>query len=284
MAAFAPGDIALLTDLRDRTYLVELREGGEFHTHNGFLGHDAVLGRHPGVVLYTTGGSRITAFRPRLADFVLKMPRAATVMYPKDVGPVLVYGDIAPGCTVVEAGTGSGGLTLALLRAVGESGRVISFEPRDDHRAAAERNIRRFCGGALPPNLELRPGNVQDGLGALRADRVVLDLPEPWTVAEAAAHALADGGVWVSYVPTVPQVGETVAELRRVGRYADIETLEVLLRTWHVDGRSIRPDHRMVAHTGFLTVARFADEPPNRTSPSGTSPKGQQSPEHSDGR
>jgi len=257
--AFLPGELVLLTDTRDRMYLVELAPGGQFHTHNGVLAHDAVIGRHAGVVLYTSGGARITAFRPRLADFVRKMPRAATVLYPKDVGPVLVYGDIGPGCTVVEAGTGSGGLTLALLRAVGPTGRVCSVEIRDDHRAAAERNIRRFL-GELPANLELVAGDVGAHLASLRADRIVLDLPEPWSVADAAAEALAGGGLWVSYVPTVPQVGETVTALRRAGRYADIETFEILLRTWHVDGRSIRPDHRMIGHTGFLTVARFADD------------------------
>ena len=180
------------------------------------------------------------------------VPRSST---PKDLGPILVYADIAPGSVVLEAGTGSGALTLGLLRAVGTSGRVVSVERRDDHADHARKTIERWLGG-IPDNLDLLVGEVEDQIIATKPDRIVLDVPEPWHCIEPAITGLAGGGVFCAYVPTVPQLQQTVEELRVSGQFEDILAFEALMRTWNVQGRSVRPDHQMVGHTGFICVAR----------------------------
>jgi len=249
---FRAGDHCLLVDLRGRRYLLTLREGGEFHSHLGAFSHDDLIGADEGTLVPTTSGSRLLAVRPRYVDYVLKMKRGAQVVYPKDVGPILVYGDIGPGETVLEAGTGSGALTIALVRAVGASGAVISVEAREDHAAHARKTIESFFGG-IPDNLDLRVGNVEEE--SVAPSRIVLDLPEPWHLAEHGG-GLTPGGVFVAYLPTIPQVQTLVETLRSSGGYQMIETFENLHRTWKVEGRSVRPDHRMVGHTGFIVVAR----------------------------
>lgn len=259
MTAFAAGDLCLLVDPRGRRYLIDLRPGHTFQYHAGYLRHDALIGVSPGSVMRSSTGGRVAVLRPRLADYVLKMRRGAQVVYPKDIGPIIHWADIRPGDLVVEAGTGSGALTLALLRAVGEGGRVVSVEARPDHLAHARTTIARFL-GSLPPNLELVEGRVEDVLPRLHPDRVILDLPEPWEVATPAAGALADGGLLCSYLPTVPQVQRLHDALRRTRHFLTVETFEIMMRTWKVDGRSVRPDHLMVGHTGFLTVAQHAAE------------------------
>ncbi len=197
----------------------------------------------------------MVALRPRLADYTLRMKRGAAVMYPKDTGALIMWADIAPGCRVVEAGTGSGALTLALSRAVGDRGTVVSVERRDDHATHARRLIQAFA-GTVPANIDLRIGEVEAVIEETTPDRIVLDLPEPWASVEPAARSLAGGGVLASYVPTVPQVQTLRDALSDAGTFTEIETFEVLMRTWTIDGRSVRPDHRMVGHTGFITVAR----------------------------
>jgi tRNA (adenine57-N1/adenine58-N1)-methyltransferase len=195
------------------------------------------------------------AFRPRMADFVLKMPRGAQVVYPKDVGAILVEADIFPGARVLEAGTGSGALTLALCRAAGPEGRVVSYDLREEFQAQAARNIEAFF-GKLPDGLELRSGDVASVAGTGETyDRAVLDLPEPWAVLPALSRVLVAGGIVCGYLPTTVQVQQLVLALED-GGYDHLETFEVLHRAWHVTARSVRPDHRMVAHTGFVTVAR----------------------------
>ncbi len=191
--------------------------------------------------------------RPTLAEFILEMPRGAQVIYPKDLAVLLVWGDVHPGATVLEAGTGSGALTMTLLRAVGPAGRVISYEVREEFARQALRNIERL----LRPvdTLMLRAHDIYEGIPDGPVDRLFLDLPEPWRVVPH-ADALRAGGVWASYVPTVPQAQRTVETLRADGRFAAIETIESLIRPWNIDGLSVRPVHRMVAHTGFITVAR----------------------------
>lgn len=254
----AVDETVLMIDGKGRKYLVRLQAGGQFHYHLGIVRHDEMIGRDQGVRVTSTGGGSLLVLRPRLADFVLKMPRGATVIYPKDMGPIAIYADIGPGMTVLEAGTGSGALTLALLRFVGPSGRVVSVERREDHAAHAQKSILRWL-GEIPSNLDLRLGEVEDSIAGLRPERIVLDLPEPWSVVAAAAEHQPGGGVLCAYLPTVPQIQTLTDALRGSGRYAEIEVFETLLRTWTVEGRSVRPDHRMVGHTGFLIVARRAE-------------------------
>ncbi len=251
----AAGESVLLIDNKGRRYLVKLAEEGQFHYHRGVVEHAALLRAGEGGWVTSSGGGHLLVVRPRLADYVLKMPRGAQVVYPKDMGPICVYADIGPGMTVLEAGTGSGALTLALLRFVGSSGRVVSVERRDDHALVAERTITRWL-GAIPPNLELHRGAVEDVITEIAPERIVLDLPEPWHVIRLAATHQAPGGLVSAYLPTVPQVQSTVEAMEESGAFAEIEVSETLHRTWSVSGRSVRPDHRMVAHTGFLVVAR----------------------------
>ncbi len=261
MTPFADGDLCLMVDARGRRYLVTLRPGGSFQYHAGTVPHDEILGAEPGIVLRSSKGSRLVALRPRLVDYVLEMPRGAQVVYPKDLGAIVSWADVAPGMTVAEAGTGSGALTMALLRAVGPQGRVVSVERRPDHLAHARTVISAFLGG-LPPNLELVEGDVEDALTGRRVDRVVLDLPEPWTVVAPAIDALSADGVLAAYLPTVPQVMHLHDELRRSRRFAGLETIELLIRDWRLDGRSVRPASQMVGHTGFLTFARRTGDDP----------------------
>jgi tRNA (adenine57-N1/adenine58-N1)-methyltransferase len=252
---FQAGERVLLVDRKARRYLLTLREGAEFHTHNGMLAHDALIGSPEGARVQTSGGGAFIAFRPSLADFVLKMPRGAQVIYPKDIGLILIEADIFPGATVLEAGTGSGALTLALTRAVGAEGRVISYEIREDFAARARSNLESFL-GKLPDGLDLRLGDVTEGIGDQIVDRIVLDLPEPWHLIDLAKTNLRAGGIFCAYVPTVGQVSQTIEGLRAAG-FAELQALEALVRPWHVEGQSVRPEHRMVAHTGFVMTGRY---------------------------
>ncbi|MGH2750210.1 MAG: tRNA (adenine-N1)-methyltransferase [Actinomycetota bacterium] len=254
---FEPGERALLIDSKERRYLITLEAGRQFHSHMGTVEHDAVIGELEGLRVQASKGGRLLAVRPTLSDFVLKMKRGAQVVYPKDVGLILVYADIYPGATVLEAGTGSASLTLALARAVGEGGRVVSYELRQDHYDQARANVSTWFEGrgGAPGNLELRLGDVFEGVPDVTFDRIVLDMPEPWRAVGTATDSLTAGGIICCYLPTIPQVQQTVDALRRLG-FGMIETLEGLVRTWNIEGSSVRPDHRMVAHTGFLITAR----------------------------
>jgi len=254
-APFASGENALLIDLKGRRYLIRLQNGGQFHYHQGFVSHDEIIGREQGFRLQSSGGGSLLVLRPRLADYVLKMPRGATVVYPKDMGPIAVYADLGPGMTVLEAGTGSGALTLALLRFVGPSGKVISVERRDDHAGHARKMIERWM-GEVPDNLELRIGEVEESIAEIGPERIILDLPEPWHSVKVAAEHQPGGGILCAFLPTVPQIQTVTDAMRDSGVYEEIEIFETLFRTWTVEGRSVRPDHRMVGHTGFLVVGR----------------------------
>jgi tRNA (adenine57-N1/adenine58-N1)-methyltransferase len=251
---FAAGDRVLLVDAKRRRHLVTLSDGGEFHTHAGVLAHDDVIGQPDGVTVRTTRNARLTAVRPTLAQYVLEMPRGAQVIYPKDLGPIMILADVFPGARVLESGVGSGALTLALLRAVGSRGRVTGYEIRDDFARRARSNVEGFLGADVPLDIEVR--DVYDGIGLEDVDRILLDLPEPWRVVKHAEQALHPGGILLAYLPTIGQVARLCEELAG-STFGMVETLEVLQRTWHVDGQSVRPDHRMVAHTGFLTHARL---------------------------
>lgn len=248
------GERVLLVDSKKRRHLVLLIEGGEFHTHAGVLAHDDLIGRDDGAVVRTARGSRLTAVRPTLGEYVLEMPRGAQVIYPKDLGPILILGDVFPGARVLESGLGSGALTTALLRAVGPGGRVTGYEIREDFAKRAAANVEGFLGEGAPLDVEVR--DVYAGIDETGLDRVFLDLPEPWRVVAHASTSLHPGGILVSYLPTILQVGRLCEELSG-SAFGMVETVEVLQRGWHVEGQSVRPDHRMVAHTGFLTVARL---------------------------
>lgn len=252
---FDKGDHCLLIDGKGRQFLLTLEPGKQFQYHFGSLEHDDLIGKPDGSVVHSSLGGRLIALRPRLADYILKMKRGAQVIYPKDLGAILVWGDVGPGMTVLEAGTGSGALTMGLVRAVGSEGRVVTVERREDHASHARRTLEAFFGG-LPANVELAEGDVVDFIAEVSPDRLILDLPEPFAVVEAAAAGLPTGAVWVSYVPTIPQVQQTAEEMSKAGCFYDIAHFEVIHREWNVEGRSVRPNHRMVGHTGFLTVAR----------------------------
>ena len=256
------GERVLLIDSKARRYMITLAPGKQFHSHSGVLEHDQLIGEDEGCFVHSTGRGGFTVFRPTLSDFVLKMKRGAQVVYPKDIGLILVYADIFPGATVVEAGTGSGSLTLALSRAVGPEGSVISYEIREDHHLQAVSNVEAWFAaqGGKAENLDLRVGDVFEGIPEKGVDRMVFDMPEPWHAIGPTTESLAPGGILCSYLPTIPQVSQTVEAMRR-GGFGEISTFEGLVRTWNVDGQSVRPDHRMVAHTGFIIVGRKLSAP-----------------------
>lgn len=258
---FAEGDPAVLIDPKGRHFLLKLESGRTFQYHQGSVPHDALIGAEDGSWVEASIGTMLLVLRPRLADYILKMKRSAQVVYPKDLGPIIVYADIGPGMTVVEGGTGSGALTLGLARAVGPGGRVISVEIREDHAAHARKAIERWH-GEIPENITLRSGDVADVVAEVAPDRVVLDLPEPWHVLETASRHQPSGGVLCAYLPTVPQVQTTVERARELGTFAEIEIKEFLVRDWSVSGRSVRPEHAMVGHTGFLVFMRKTDPAP----------------------
>ena len=252
---FEPGERVLLVDERKRRFLIRLQPGATFHFHAGSVPHDLILGSEEGVTVRSTNGVPLACFRPTMADFILKMPRGAQVIYPKDIGAILVSADIGPGTTVLEAGTGSGALTLALCRATGPEGRVVSYEMRQDFHERAAANLESFF-GKLPTWLELRLGDVREATSAGETfDRVVLDMPEPWAVLPEVASTAHPGSMIASYLPTTNQVQQAVLALE-AGGFEEVTTFEVLVRTRHVTERSVRPDHRMVAHTGFVIVGR----------------------------
>jgi len=255
---FEPGDNVLLTDNKRRRHLVILATGGEFHTHAGVLRHDDLIGQPDGTTVRTTKGARLVGMRPTLAEYILEMPRGAQVIYPKDLGPILMSADIFPGARVLESGVGSGALTMALLRAVGPTGQVIGYELRDDFADRARRNVERMLGTDVPLGVEVR--DTYEGIDAEDLDRVMLDLPEPWRVVEHAAAAMLPGGILLAYLPTILQVAR-LHEALEASPFGLAQTIEVLHRSWHIDGQSVRPDHRMVAHTGFLTSARLLVPP-----------------------
>ena len=250
---FQPGEQIVVVDSKGRQYLVVLAEEGEFHTHTGVVPHTSFIGQEEGVTVRSTTNARYTAMRPTLSDFVLRMPRGAQVIYPKDLGPILMVADIHPGVKVLEAGVGSGALSMTMLR-VGAD--IVGYELREDFAKRAQDNVRTFLGEEASSRYRVELRDVYDGIDERGLDRIVLDLPEPWQVVKHAQVALRPGGILVAYTPSIMQV----AQLRETLEESDFElaeTIEILLRTWKVEGQAVRPDHRMVAHTGFLTSARL---------------------------
>jgi tRNA (adenine57-N1/adenine58-N1)-methyltransferase len=241
----------MLVDSKDREYLVTLEESGQFHTHAGSIRHDDIIGHLEGTIVRASSDQRFLAVRPRLSDLVVNMPRGAQVIYPKDLGAILMQADIWPGQRVLEAGVGSGALSMTLLRA-GAS--VTGYELREEFARVATRNVTAALGENVDYRIEIR--DVTHGIDERELDRVILDMPEPWLVVAHAERALRAGGIFLCYLPTINQT-QQVRETLATSGFGMEETVEILRRTWHVDGRSVRPDHRMVAHTGFLTSARL---------------------------
>ncbi len=251
---FKVGEPVNFIDGKDRYYLDLLEVGGVTNVAGDRVLHDAVIGQAEGFRLESSRGNRFDVFRPTLVETVLKMPRAATPIYPKDLGLVLVWGDIYPGATVVEAGIGSGAMAITLLRAIGPAGKLISYELREDFKNCAKKNVRTYFGEA--PNHEIKSGDIYEGIVERNIDRLVLDVPEPWRVVPHALEFLRDGGIFISYSPTIIQVKETADALKRSRAFSPSETIESILRPWEVSERSVRPDLHIVGHTGFLTFAR----------------------------
>lgn len=260
---FRAGDRVQLTDPRGRLHTITLAEGASFHTHRGYFEHDQIIGESEGSVIRTTSGIEYLALRPLLSDYTLSMPRGAAVVYPKDAGQIVAMADIFPGARVIEAGVGSGALTMSLLRAVGDGGSLHSIERREDFADIARGNVELFFGGPHPA-WELSIGDLSDVLPEVAEpgtiDRVVLDMLAPWENLEAVAQALAPGGVLICYVATTTQLSRLAEDLRDDGRYTEPEAWETMVRGWHLEGLAVRPQHRMVGHTGFLiTTRRMAD-------------------------
>jgi tRNA (adenine57-N1/adenine58-N1)-methyltransferase len=253
----AEGDLTLLVDHKKRRYLVRLEAGSEFQTHAGVVPHDELIGRTEGVAVASTRGQKFVVYRPTLSDYILNMPRGAQVIYPKDIGHILLLADIEPGCRVFESGVGSGALSMAALRA---GAQITGYEIREDFAARAMKNVVDFLGESARANYDVHIRSSYEPIEHGPFDRALLDLPEPWNVVPHLAPCLRPGGIVVSYSPSILQVTQVRDALAREG-FAEISTVEVLNRGWHIEGQAVRPDHRMVAHTGFLTRARRPADP-----------------------
>lgn len=252
---FSAGDRIQLTDPKGKLYSFTITPDKEWHTHKGWIVHNELIGMPEGSVVETTAGLKFTAFKPLLSDYVLSMPRGATIVYPKDAALIVGFADIYPGARVLEAGVGSGALTISLLRAVGSEGFVHSLERRSDFADNARSNVTNYF-GALPDNWKLEIGSVQDQEFEDSFDRVVLDMLAPWECITLAAAVLRPGGVFLAYVATTTQLSATAEALKDDGHFTEPESSESLVRGWHHEGLAVRPQHRMIGHTGFLIQSR----------------------------
>ena len=256
---FRVGDRVQMTGPKGRLNTITLEPGGEFHTHQGFVKHDDIIGQPDGSVVLSNNEIEFLALRPLLTDFVMSMPRGAAIIYPKDAAQILSVGDIFPGAIVVEAGVGSGALSLWLLRAIGQEGELKSFERREEFSTVARGNVESFL-GASPDNWSITIGDLTDALPTVTepgsVDRVILDMLAPWECLAPVATALKPGGVLVCYIATVTQLSRVAEAIRATGMFTNPDSTETMIRGWHVEGLAVRPDHRMIGHTGFLLTAR----------------------------
>lgn len=253
--SFKYGDRVQLTDAKGKLYSITLAQGSEWHTHKGMLKHDEIVGLPEGSIVATNQDLKFQAFRPLLADYVLSMPRGATIVYPKDAAMILGVADIKPGIRVLEAGVGSGALSISLLRAIGDEGVLHSVEIREDFAEISEKNVSTYFGGK-PTNWKLTIGALQDQTFEADFDRVVLDMLSPWECLEVASKALVPGGVFMAYVATTTQLSKIAEAIKDSGNFTEPESSETIVRGWHHEGLAVRPQHRMIGHTGFLIFAR----------------------------
>jgi len=252
---FAAGDRIQLTDPKGKLYSFTITPGKEWHSHKGWIVHDELIGLPEGSVVSTTAGLKFTAFIPLLSDYVLSMPRGATIVYPKDAAMIVGVADVYPGAHVLEAGVGSGALSLSLLRAVGPGGSLDSFERREDFAEIARSNVENYF-GSLPDHWSLTVGSVQEIDDEKIYDRVILDMLAPWECVEMAAKVLRPGGVFLAYVATTTQLSATAEALKSDGHFTEPESSETIVRGWHHEGLAVRPQQRMIGHTGFLIQSR----------------------------
>jgi tRNA (adenine57-N1/adenine58-N1)-methyltransferase len=252
---FQYGDRVQLTDAKGKLYSITLTAGAEWHTHKGMLKHDELVGIPEGSIVVTNGELKFQAFRPLLADYVLSMPRGATIIYPKDAAMILGVADIKPGVRVLEAGVGSGALSISILRAIGENGFLHSVEIRDDFAKISEKNVSSYF-GQKPANWKLSVGALQEQQLENSYDRIVLDMLAPWECMDVASNALVPGGVFMSYVATTTQLSRIAEAIKDSGNFTEPESSETIVRGWHHEGLAVRPQHRMIGHTGFLVFAR----------------------------
>jgi tRNA (adenine57-N1/adenine58-N1)-methyltransferase catalytic subunit len=256
--ALSAGELVLLIDSRGREFLTRLETGHRFHSHHGFIEHDAIIGKDEGCMVHASRGSPLLIFRPTLSQIIMNMPRQAQVIYPKDIGAILMWGDVFPGATVVEVGTGYGALTMALLRAVGPQGRLTSYEIREDFYRAAQRTVLNYLGDC--PQWTIRLADAVEGFQEKEVDRVLIDVSEPWKFLPVIKETLRPGGILLCFMANAIQVKSLHDGFHELGGFARWETIETLVRPWHVKGLSVRPGHPMTAHTGFITAVRRIGE------------------------
>ena len=252
---FSEGDRIQLTDPKGKMYTFTITAGKEWHTHKGWIVHNELIGLPEGSVVSTSAGLKFTAFKPLLGDFVLSMPRGATIVYPKDAAMIIGVADVFPGAKVIEAGVGSGALSISLLRAIGKDGKLFSFERREDFAEIARENVKTYF-GSIPSQWQLEVGSVQESSTNEKYDRVILDMLAPWECVAFAADVLRPGGVFLAYVATTTQLSATAEALKVDGRFTEPLSSETIVRDWHHEGLAVRPMQRMIGHTGFLTVSR----------------------------
>jgi len=256
---FREGEDVLLVSPKREEHLITLAAGKVFGTHKGNLQHDDLIGREDGCRAWTAMGDEYRAFRPTYIQFIMNQKRHAQIIYPKDTGAILMWADIFPGATVIEAGIGWGALTIKLLETVGPQGRVISYEVREDFAASGAKTVRRYLGDC--PNHEVKVRDIYQGIDEREVDRIVLDLPEPWQAVPHAREALLPGGILLAYLPSTIQVKQLCDRLAEEGGFSDPETFEVIQRPWHVKGMSVRPVQWMFSHSAFLVVTRKTAKP-----------------------
>jgi tRNA (adenine57-N1/adenine58-N1)-methyltransferase len=244
-------DVLLYLDER-RTYLVRAGEGISFHTHKGYLQLGELIVKEFGTVIRSSLGAEFYAFKPLVRDYILKTKRRTQIMYPKDMGLLILLTGIGPGSRVVEAGTGSGALTSVLANFVRPNGRVYSYEIREEFLKGAESNLGR---AGLSNYVELKLRDVTEGIDEENVDAVVLDLAVPWLVVPHAYRSLRGSGVLASFSPTIEQVMKTV-EVLRAHSFAEVETIELIMRRMNIGENRTRPETLMIGHTGYITVAR----------------------------